>query len=1292
MPDMEINARITAETEGFEEGVERVKRSSEELEASVKRTSKSIERDADKATASVKKDADGLKGKIGELVRATEEGSNRIGKAVSMFAGIGLAMNGVKQVADMARRVYDTSMQMARLADTAADTAAYMRRTFGSMTSDATEWAHSMADAYGLYTQEVEALYTQMYEALSKSLPSVQADEIAQGLTKLRYDIAAVLKWYDENQIQQWVVDVVMKGEQEPFQRLMAGQTFEQAAKAAGMWSDSMTDAQKKTTMARLLMREYSDEVGTWTANLETASGAEARLSASIEELQTSLGQVLSPVLAGVINQVADLVDRFDDMVSAVNGLLGLGSSVDATSADLIREVSRAMDQLADSTRDASEASAGLAGFDKLNRLADKSGEGSSEDKDFADGLDSWMRLWALDADAATTAADRLWDSILDSGLDTERELRGEFGDLFAWMADRSELDVSVKQDAVDKAWRSMESVISKYRERLSALGVKETDMARLAESSSRYDKATSQEASLTSELERLRRSGGSEESMDEIERELADVRRTIKDTTADARLYQAVVSLRTTYGSAIQGLYATLANDLGAYTGEIAASLSSATREEIDASWSAVQEAIQSIPAPVVNVEPYDDTQLYADASKWINDNYAAVQGVLAGIPNGSGLSAILDEFKEAGFDVTDPTVSTAVETLAANLSDLPAPVVNVEQYDDAQLYRDASKWINDNYAAVQGVLAGIPNGSGLSAILDEFKEAGFDVTDPTVSTAVETLAANLSDLPAPVVNVEQYDDAQLYRDASQWIADNYAAIHSVLEGIPDGAGLSAILDSFKEAGFDVADPAVSTAVESLATSVAGMEITPDVHVDGDTITYSPPDIDITNENTNINHNQNINNVDTDPIATAMQNSIKDLDVKSQVSVTVPEIDTSGIETAMQNSIKDLDVKASVTVPPIDTTGIETAMQNSIKDLDVKATANVTVQEHDYSDVFQGIGQDVGGGLSDVAGAVDGITVPDYTSIIDQIKTDVGEIKGDMDTVAETSATRAIPDAEKAVQDARDKASQDLDKATDKLTDLSTWTNPVDLAGTLVETITDAVKDLGGIGQAEKDLKAAIDSQADEWADVEARLRERGASDTWVQKFKEYFDQGQEFGDVYLHHRKRLETTYGVSSTMWNSALAGAKAKTQTPAVQTPTQTPASAGPSSSYFARLASGESLPYSSIMARYDEMGMDWSQIPDYIRESMASRGITGWASGGVFEPNQPVLGVLGDNRREVEVAAPYSTIVKAVREALGSSSEERTQSIELTANVVLDGRTVAKAVYPYIVREGRRLGA
>jgi hypothetical protein len=294
------------------------------------------------------------------------------------------------------------------------------------------------------------------------------------------------------------------------------------------------------------------------------------------------------------------------------------------------------------------------------------------------------------------------------------------------------------------------------------------------------------------------------------------------------------------------------------------------------------------------------------------------------------------------------------------------------------------------------------------------------------------------------------------------------------------------------------------------------------------------------------------------------------------------------------------------------------------------------------------------------------------------------------MSTVADNSTARTVPDAEKAVQDARDKASQDLDKAKDKLTDVSTWLNPLDLAGTLVDTIADAAEDLAGIGQAEKDLKAAIDSQADEWADVEARLRERGASDYYIQRFKGYFEEGQAFEDVYLPHRQRLETTYGVSSTMWNAALAGAKAqeRAQTPA---PTQAQASAGSSSSYFARLASGEALPYSAIMARYDEMGMDWSQIPDYIREALAGKGITGWASGGVFEPNQPVLGVLGDNRREVEVAAPYSTIVKAVRDALSEATLAGTQKVELTTTVQLDGRTVARTTLPYLIQESKRLG-
>ena len=158
----------------------------------------------------------------------------------------------------------------------------------------------------------------------------------------------------------------------------------------------------------------------------------------------------------------------------------------------------------------------------------------------------------------------------------------------------------------------------------------------------------------------------------------------------------------------------------------------------------------------------------------------------------------------------------------------------------------------------------------------------------------------------------------------------------------------------------------------------------------------------------------------------------------------------------------------------------------------------------------------------------------------------------------------------------------------------------------------------------------------------------------------------------------------------MWDSALAGAKAqeRAQTPA---PTASQSQAA-SSSYFARQgALGSDDVYGSIVARYDENGQPWSALPQYVRDWYAKFGIQGYASGGVFEPNSPVLAVLGDNRTEREVAAPYSTIVKAVKDALSEATLTGSQRVELTTTVQLDGRTVARTTLPYLIQESKRLG-
>ena len=89
-------------------------------------------------------------------------------------------------------------------------------------------------------------------------------------------------------------------------------------------------------------------------------------------------------------------------------------------------------------------------------------------------------------------------------------------------------------------------------------------------------------------------------------------------------------------------------------------------------------------------------------------------------------------------------------------------------------------------------------------------------------------------------------------------------------------------------------------------------------------------------------------------------------------------------------------------------------------------------------------------------------------------------------------------------------------------------------------------------------------------------------------------------------------------------------------------------------------------------------------------------LPGFAEGGVFLPNQPQLAVLGDNKTEPEVAAPYSMIVTAVQEALrsaGSSGNIGTMRSEssdpVNITLELDGKTLARVLYDPLTNETRR---
>ena len=78
-----------------------------------------------------------------------------------------------------------------------------------------------------------------------------------------------------------------------------------------------------------------------------------------------------------------------------------------------------------------------------------------------------------------------------------------------------------------------------------------------------------------------------------------------------------------------------------------------------------------------------------------------------------------------------------------------------------------------------------------------------------------------------------------------------------------------------------------------------------------------------------------------------------------------------------------------------------------------------------------------------------------------------------------------------------------------------------------------------------------------------------------------------------------------------------------------------------------------------------------------------------AQGGIAEPNDPFLAVLGDNRREREFITPESTMRDVVRSVIEEQGGVR-QTIEIP--ISLDGRVIARATYDYFSRESKRRGS
>lgn len=81
----------------------------------------------------------------------------------------------------------------------------------------------------------------------------------------------------------------------------------------------------------------------------------------------------------------------------------------------------------------------------------------------------------------------------------------------------------------------------------------------------------------------------------------------------------------------------------------------------------------------------------------------------------------------------------------------------------------------------------------------------------------------------------------------------------------------------------------------------------------------------------------------------------------------------------------------------------------------------------------------------------------------------------------------------------------------------------------------------------------------------------------------------------------------------------------------------------------------------------------------------------FAAGGVFAPNSPMLGILGDNRTEYEVAAPESVLRDSFLDALSMSGMSGRQNVQVNIRFTGDLAQLGRVLQPLITVETARLG-
>lgn len=535
--------------------------------------------------------------------------------------------------------------------------------------------------------------------------------------------------------------------------------------------------------------------------------------------------------------------------------------------------------------------------------------------------------------------------------------------------------------------------------------------------------------------------------------------------------------------------------------------------------------------------------------------------------------------------------------------------------------------------------------------------------------SITIADYTSALVELKGAVLGIPVYSDAGLRADLSKWLSENEAGVSSALKGLPVNSTAADILSKFADAGVVVDDPQAKAAAEAIARMAGARTLLDLVNASGGVA--SAVAAAQTEQTGNLEGLSLGLSGWIDDNEAAVTAAVGNLPVGSDYKRILDEFERQGIDVSDANA---QEAAAALSTMPSDVwtsvggiTGLRAGLGLDRRpDLSPSLTA--------IADAISGLEiPDQSGSLADLAAMIAGLSPQDYSGDFMAIEGKLNDIQTDLNGLKGEGSSRAVEDAQAKVDDWDARQKEAAERYSESVSSpggalpVQSFLSTVQFAGESIYNAINKASASTALESAKEEARTV--PEEDPLAGLSQRIQLKG-----------YAERGTSWSALPARLRPAVSQTTWADALLYYSKGAGPGFAAQNP------------GKSDRFTERTADVPENIKRAVDVRMTG-GVPFESLPKDILETLDSLGIHRYASGGVFAPNSPVLGVLGDNRREVEVAAPYSTIVRAVKDAmgLGGLGGGSTRKVELTANMVIDGRTVARQIYPYIIEEGRRVG-